>query len=101
MAYVVTGECTDCRFTRCVEVCPVQCFHLDDRMVYIDPDTCIDCAGCVPACPVGAIADEFDLDEAKHEWIAINRERSAVVPRLEGPLEPLPGAAARKADLGL
>ena len=53
MAYVVTDNCVDCRFTQCVAVCPVQCFHVDETMVYIDPESCIDCAGCVAACPVG------------------------------------------------
>jgi len=100
MAYVVTDNCVDCRFTRCVAVCPVQCFHFDEAMVYIDPDTCIDCAGCVDACPVGAIDDEFNLADDKRHWIEINRERAAALPRLTSSLEPLPGAEARKAALG-
>lgn len=101
MAYVVTDNCAGCRFTKCAEVCPVQCFHFDEAMVYIDPESCIDCAGCVPACPVGAIDDEFNLGDEQRHWIDINRERAAVLPRLTESLEPLPGAEARKADLGL
>ncbi|WP_242127925.1 ferredoxin family protein [Sphingobium sp. Sx8-8] len=101
MAYVVTDNCVDCRFTKCVEVCPVQCFHVDERMVYIDPDGCIDCAGCVPECPVGAIDDEYNLPDDKRAWIEINRDRAAVLPRLTGGMEPLPGAQQRKAELGL
>lgn len=101
MAYVVTENCTDCRFTKCVAVCPVQCFHIDETMVYIDPETCIDCAGCVTECPVGAIDDAFNLGAAQQHWIDINRERSAVLPRLTGTLDPLPGADARREALGL
>ncbi|WP_343528956.1 4Fe-4S dicluster domain-containing protein [Sphingomonas sp.] len=100
MAYVVTDACTDCRFTKCVEVCPVECFHVDERMVYIDPAACIDCAGCVTECPVGAIDDEFNLPEDKQDWIEINRERAAVLPKLSGPLPPLPTAEPRRAELG-
>mgnify|MGYP000377294383 CR=1 FL=1 len=101
MAYVVTDNCVECRVTQCVAVCPVQCFHVDETMVYIDPHTCIDCAGCVDACPVGAIDDEFNLSDDKLHWIEINRERAAALPRLTGTMEPLPGAEARKAALGL
>ena len=49
MPYVVTDLCTGCRYTECVSVCPVECFHVDDTMTYIDPQNCIDCGGCVPA----------------------------------------------------
>ncbi|RJG51736.1 4Fe-4S dicluster domain-containing protein [Sphingobium terrigena] len=101
MAYVVTDNCVDCRFTQCVAVCPVQCFHADETMVYIDPDNCIDCAGCVEACPVGAIDDEFNLPDDQRYWIEKNRERAAILPRLTGTMDPLPGAEARKAALGL
>ena len=46
MAYVVTDNCRGCRFTECVTVCPVECFHVGDTMTYIDPENCIDCGGC-------------------------------------------------------
>lgn len=100
MPYVVTDNCQDCRYTKCVEVCPVECFHVDERMVYIDPDACIDCAGCVTECPVGAIDDEFNLPDDKQAWIAINRERAKVLPRLSGRLDPLPTAEVRRIELG-
>ena len=61
MAYVVTDLCSGCRYTECVTVCPVECFHVDERMTYIDPDNCIDCGGCAPICPVGAIQADFLL----------------------------------------
>ena len=65
MTFVVTSNCNGCRFTDCVAVCPVECFHGDDKMLYIDPDECIDCGACVPACPVEAI---FSLDETPQKW---------------------------------
>ena len=48
MTTVVTDNCNGCRFTDCVAVCPVECFHYDDNMLYIDPDVCIDCSACIP-----------------------------------------------------
>jgi ferredoxin len=67
MPYVVTENCQDCRFTDCVELCPVDCFYGDERMLYIHPDECIDCGACVPACPVEAI---FAMDEVPDQWKA-------------------------------
>ena len=54
MTTIVTDNCQKCRFTDCVTVCPVECFHYDDEMLYIDPDVCIDCSACIPECPVEA-----------------------------------------------
>jgi ferredoxin len=100
MTHVVTDSCAGCRYTECVSVCPVECFHLGETMTYIDPDTCIDCGGCVPACPVGAIFDTVVLPADKTEWIAINREQAAALPVLAARLAPLPGADDRRAALG-
>lgn len=61
MTFVVTDNCKGCRFTDCVAVCPVECFHGDDEMLYIDPEECIDCGACAPECPVDAIFDENEL----------------------------------------
>ncbi len=62
MTYVVTDECVKCKYTDCVEVCPVDCFYEgereDDFMLVINPDECIDCGVCVPDCPIGAIKPE-------------------------------------------
>jgi ferredoxin len=96
MPYVVTDLCSGCRYTECVSVCPVECFHLDDQLTYIDPETCIDCGGCVPACPVGAIKPAHQLPPDKRMWIDINRRRAAETPVLTGRLPPLPGANERK-----
>ena len=72
MAYVVTENCQRCRYTECVSVCPVECFHFDESMTYIDPSLCIDCGGCVPACPVNAIYYEEDTPEEWKDYLAIN-----------------------------
>ncbi|TAJ93570.1 MAG: ferredoxin family protein [Gammaproteobacteria bacterium] len=100
MATVVTENCNGCRFTDCVAVCPVECFHFDDNMVYIDPDVCIDCSACIPECPVQAIYEEDDLPEELKTWVAINAERAPTLPVCGEPMEPLPTAEDRKAALG-
>ena len=72
MPHVVTDNCHLCRFTDCVTVCPVECFHADEEHTYIDPEVCIDCGACIPACTSDAI---FPLDEVppdKHQFIAAN-----------------------------
>ena len=100
MAIVVTDNCRSCRFTECVAVCPVACFHADSDMVYIDPGVCIDCMACIPVCPVQAIFSADDLAEDQKHWIAINAERAALLPVVDTKQEPLPGAEARRAELG-
>ncbi len=76
MTTIVTENCDGCRFTDCVTVCPVDCFHYDDRMLYIDPDECIDCSACIPECPVEAIYEDDDIPEEFVIWIEINAERA-------------------------
>ncbi len=100
MGVYVTENCEDCRYTECVKVCPVSCFHADDRMVYVDNDTCIDCFACIPACPVQAILAEEDLADEQRRWIDINRERAAALPVIKKAADPLPTAAAKRAALG-
>lgn len=100
MTHVVIANCERCRYTECVDACPVDCFHADAERLYIDPDVCIDCGACIPACPVRAIADAIDLDPADERWIAINAERSAVLPLIVEKEAALPTAEARRAELG-
>ncbi len=100
MPTIVTDNCKSCRFTDCVSVCPVECFHYDDEMLYIDNDVCIDCSACIPECPVEAIYEEDDLPDDKIKWIEINAERSAELPVLTDQMDPLPGAEERKTELG-
>ena len=96
MTYVVCEPCRDCKYTDCVVVCPCDCFYQDDHQLYIDPENCIDCGGCVPVCPVSAIKAAHHLPADKREWIDINRRRAAETPVLTGRLAPLPGADERK-----
>jgi ferredoxin len=77
MTYVVTESCIKCKYTDCVDVCPVDCFREGPNMLVIDPDECIDCTLCVPECPVEAIFAEDDVPDAQHEFIAQNRELAA------------------------
>jgi len=101
MTFVVTSNCQRCRFTDCVEVCPVECFHGDDEMLYIDPDECIDCGACVPECPVEAIYDESELPQALMQWTDINAEKAPDLPCVTEMGEPLPTAENRRRELGL
>ena len=82
MTTVVTDNCRGCRFTDCVSVCPVEAFHVDDEMLYINPDVCIDCSACVPECPVEAIFEEDDLPDGQEHWVDINEERSQETPNI-------------------
>ncbi|MCC7252146.1 ferredoxin family protein [Hyphomicrobium sp.] len=100
MPHVVTENCKDCRFTDCVSHCPVECFHADAARLYINPDVCIDCSACVDACPVHAIYEVIDLPEEMSTWIAINAERSLVLPVIRARQQPLSTAATRRAALG-
>ncbi len=80
MAFVVCEPCINCKYTSCVEVCPVACFHEGANMLVIDPQECIDCAVCVDECPVRAI---YSIDEVPEEWkefIQINAEYSKIWP---------------------
>jgi ferredoxin len=100
MTFVVTSNCQRCRFTDCVSVCPVDCFHGDAEMLYIDPEECIDCGACVPECPVEAIFDEAELPSQASQWLEINAKRAGSLPVVAEKVEPLPTALARKKHLG-
>jgi len=78
MTYVVSESCIKCRYTDCVEVCPVDCFREGPNFLVIDPDECIDCTLCVAECPVEAIYAEDDLPESMHHFLALNAELSKV-----------------------
>lgn len=100
MTFVVTDNCQRCRFTDCVAVCPVDCFHGDDEMLYIDPNECIDCGACVPECPVEAIFDETQLADDKKNWIKVNADKAGGLPVINSKQDPYPGAEERKEKLG-
>jgi ferredoxin len=82
MAFVVTENCIKCKYTDCVEVCPVDCFHEGPNMLVIDPDECIDCTLCEPECPAEAIMSEDDVPEGQHQFIAMNAELAKIWPVL-------------------
>ena len=69
MTHVVTESCVKCKYTDCVDVCPVDCFHEGSNFLAIDPDECIDCALCVAECPVAAIFAEDDLPKSQQEFL--------------------------------
>jgi ferredoxin len=74
MTFVVTEQCIKCKYTDCVEVCPVDCFHEGPNFLVIDPDECIDCTLCEPECPVEAILPEDDLTEDQLHFLELNAE---------------------------
>ncbi|WP_304985313.1 ferredoxin FdxA [Coxiella-like endosymbiont] len=74
MTFIVIDHCIRCKYTDCVEVCPVDCFHEGPNMLVIDPDECIDCNLCVPECPVDAIFAEDDLPQEKQYFLKLNAE---------------------------
>ena len=79
----------------------MECFHADDERLYIDPDVCIDCSACIPACPVHAIYEVVDMPEEYARWIEINAERARTLPVVREKQTPLPTADARRRELGL
>ena len=78
MTFVVTESCIKCKYTDCVDVCPVDCFREGPNMLVIDPEECIDCTLCVPECPVEAIFAEDDVPDAQKEFTRLNAELSKV-----------------------
>ena len=78
MTYVVTETCIKCKYTDCVDVCPVDCFREGPNMLVIDPDECIDCTLCVPECPVEAIFAEDDVPDAQKGFTALNAELAKI-----------------------
>ena len=94
MTYVVAEPCVNCRYTDCALVCPVEAFHLDDDMLVIHPETCIDCDACVPECPVEAIFAVDDVPEAWRGYVALNAEMTRESPPIDAKREPLPSCHA-------
>jgi len=82
MTFVVVDKCIKCKYTDCVEVCPVDCFREGPNMLVIDPDECIDCNLCVPECPIDAIFAEDDLPEDQKDFIEINERLSKSWPMI-------------------
>lgn len=91
MTFLVTEKCVKCKYTDCVEVCPVDCFYEGPNFLAINPDECIDCGVCVPECPVDAIISDEDI-ENKDFWIELNTDMSARWPNITRKKDPLPDA---------
>jgi ferredoxin len=102
MAYVVAEPCHDCKYTDCVVECPCECFYQDEHMLYIDPQTCIDCGACESVCPVQAIFPEREVPVKWTHYVELNAERTAaLIAAAQGPIteqqEPKEGPGCKKA----
>ena len=84
MTHVVTSACVGHKYQDCVAVCPVEAFRETDNYLVIDPDECIDCAACVPECPVDAIFADTDLPDEEEEWLQRNEDESPNLEIAEG-----------------
>ncbi|MFN3701372.1 MAG: ferredoxin FdxA [Alphaproteobacteria bacterium] len=94
MTFVVTDVCILCKYTDCVEVCPVDCFYEGENMLVINPDECIDCGVCEPECPIEAIIP--DTDPRADKWLELNRDYSEKWPNLTQTRPALPDAEKLK-----
>jgi ferredoxin len=88
----VLENCIRCKFTDCVEVCPVDCFHEGPNFLVIDPDECIDCALCEPECPAEAIVAEDDIPNGQEAFLELNAELAKEWPVINQRKDPLPDA---------
>lgn len=96
MTHVVVDACVRCKYTDCVEVCPVDCFHEGEHMLVINPDECIDCGVCIPWCPVDAIKPDGDSPDLI-KWLEINKDLSSKWPVIVKKIAP-PADAERYKD---
>jgi ferredoxin len=80
VTYIVNESCIRCKYTDCVEVCPVDCFYEGENMLVIHPDECIDCGVCEPECPVDAIKP--DTEPGLEKWLEINAKYSQIWPNI-------------------
>ncbi|RMG57535.1 MAG: ferredoxin family protein [Gammaproteobacteria bacterium] len=92
MTFVVTDNCIRCKYTDCVDVCPVDCFHEGPNFLVIDPDECIDCTLCEPECPAEAIFAEDEVPAGQEVFIELNAELAKEWPVISQKKDPLPDA---------
>ena len=95
MTFLVTENCIKCKYTDCVEVCPVDCFYEGPNFLVINPDECIDCGVCVPECPAEAIISDQEIDDLKF-WHDLNKNLSSEWPNITRKKDPLPDAESWK-----
>ena len=100
MTFVVAEPCIKCKYTDCVDVCPVDCFHEGKNFLAIDPDECIDCGACEPECPTSAIYAEDDLPEKWSEFVELNARLAKQWPTISAKRDPLPNAEEFKTAEG-
>ena len=100
MTHVVTEACIKCKYTDCVDVCPVDCFREGPNFLVIDPDECIDCAVCIPECPANAILPEEDVPGNQQQFIQINADLAKTWPSITKRKDPLPDADEWKDKTG-
>ncbi len=72
MTYVIALPCVDIKDRACVDECPVDCIYEGNRMLYINPEECVDCGACEPVCPVEAIYYEDDTPPEYSEYLDVN-----------------------------
>ncbi len=92
MAYVVADPCVKCKYTDCVEVCPVDCFHEGANFLVINPDECIDCGACEPVCPTQAIFVDEEVPDKWKDYVELNVKYAAEWPVLSVKKDALPEA---------
>jgi ferredoxin len=92
VAYIVTEPCIKCKYTDCVEVCPVDCFHEGSNFVVIDPEACIDCGVCEPECPTSAIVDAAAAPASQQRFVELNAQYAKLWPVIADKRTPLPDA---------
>ena len=92
MTYVVCEPCVNCKYTDCVDVCPVDCFAEGVNFLAIDPDECIDCGACVPECPTEAIFEETEVPEKWADWVEINAKLAGLWPVISEKKDAMPDA---------
>jgi ferredoxin len=80
MTYVVVENCIKCKYTDCVEVCPVYCFYEGENMLVIHPEECIDCGVCEPECPANAIKP--DTEKGLEKWLKLNSDMAKIWPNI-------------------
>lgn len=100
MTHVVSENCIKCKYTDCVDVCPVDCFREGPNFLVIDPDECIDCAVCIPECPANAIVPEEDVPGNQQNYIQLNADLAKVWPSITKRKDPLPDADEWKDKVG-
>ena len=98
LTYIVNDRCIMCKYTDCVEVCPVDCFYEGENMLVIHPDECIDCGVCEPECPAEAILP--DTEPGADVWVTLNQEMAEIWPNITQKIDALPEADAKCDETG-